>query len=129
MSKENIKRWSKISFRTLHLLAVAGVGGGILLGLDKSLWLNYWWLALASGVMLMLIDAVSNPVWLVQVRGIAVYLKLVLLAMMIVYPAWDGFLLMLIILISGVISHAPSNLRYYSIYHKKIIRSIKDTKG
>jgi len=129
MGIENIKRWSKISFRTLHLVSVAGVGGGILFGLDKNLWVNYWWLALVSGALLMLIDAVSNPVWLVQVRGIAVYLKLILLVLMVSYPAWDSYLLIVIIVISGVISHAPSNLRYYSIYHRKIIRSISDTKG
>ena len=129
MGIENIKRWSKISFRTLHLVSVAGVGGGILFGLDKNLWVNYWWLALVSGALLMLIDAVSNPVWLVQVRGIAVYLKLILLVLMVSYPAWDSYLLIVIIVISGMISHAPSNLRYYSIYHRKIIRSISDTKG
>jgi len=129
MSSEDIKRWSKISFRTLHLLAVAGVGGGILFGLDKSLWFNYWWLALVSGALLMLIDAISNPVWLVQVRGVAVYLKLILLVLMVNYPAWDSFLLIVIIVISGVISHAPSNFRYYSIYHRKTIRSALDTKG
>lgn len=129
MSRENIKRWSKISTRTLHLVAVAGVGGGILFKLDKSLWLNYWWLALVSGVLLMLIDAVSNPVWLVQIRGLAVYLKLILLAAMVSYPAWGNYLLVLVIVISGVISHAPSSLRYYSIYHNKVIRSEADTKG
>jgi len=129
MSGKNIKRWSKISFRTLHLLAVAGVGGGVLFDLDKSLWLNYWWLALVSGVLLMLIDVVSNPVWLVQIRGLVVFLKLILLVLMGSYPAWDNYLLIFIIIISGVISHAPSNLRYYSIYHRKIIRSNSDTKG
>ena len=72
MDKESIKRWTKISLRTLHLVAVAGVGGGILFDLDKGLWINYWWLALASGSLLMLIDVVSNPVWLVQVRGFSV---------------------------------------------------------
>lgn len=129
MGKEDIKRWSKISFRTLHLVSVAGVGGGILFGLDKTLWLNYWWLALVSGALLMLIDAVSNPVWLVQLRGITVYLKLILLVLMVSYPAWGSYLLLIIIVISGVISHAPSNLRYYSVYHGKIIRSTSDTKG
>lgn len=129
MSKENIKRWSKISLRTLHLLAVAGVGGGILFDLDQGLWLNYWWLALVSGALLMLIDVVSNPVWLVQIRGVTVYLKLFLLTLMVIYPAWDSFLLIAIIIISGVISHAPSDLRYYSLYHRKIIRSTLDTKG
>ena len=129
MNRESIKRWIKISLRTLHLLSVAGVGGGILFGLEKSLWLEYWWLAMVSGALMMLIDVISNPVWLVQVRGITVFVKLVLLILMVKFPAWDSALLMLIIIMSSVISHAPGKLRYYSVYHRKVISSKYDTKG
>lgn len=129
MKGPTVKRWTKISLRTLHLVSVAGVGGGILFGLDKAVWVNYWWLALTSGVLLMAIDIVSNPVWLVQVRGLAIYLKLVLLGMMDVCPQWAGSILLIVIVLSAVISHAPGNLRYYSIYHKKVISSSNDSKG
>ena len=70
--------------RTLHLLAVAGVGGGVLFGIEKAMWINYWWLAVISGALMMLIDIISNPVWLVQIRGLTIFLKLFLL---------DGFLI------------------------------------
>ena len=126
MSRESIKRWSKISLRTLHLLAVAGVGGGILFGLEKDLWLSYWWLALATGTVMMLIDMISNPVWLLQVT---VLLKLILVGLLGRYPGYDSYLLVIIIVISAVISHAPGKLRYYSVYHRKAIISSYDTKG
>ena len=129
MNRESIKRWIKISLRTLHLLSVAGVGGGVLFGLEKGLWLNYWWLALGTGALMMLIDVISNPIWLVQIRGITVFVKLVLLILMVKFPAWDSALLMLIIIMSSVISHAPGKLRYYSVYHRKVISSRYDTKG
>lgn len=129
MNTLTVKRWTKISLRTLHLLAVAGVGGGILFGLEKDLWLNYWWLALVSGGLMMLLDMVSNPIWIIQIRGLVIFLKLILLAFLGSYPAWDSFLLVVIVIISGVISHAPGKLRYYSIYHGKVITSDKDTKG
>ena len=129
MNRESIKRWTKISLRTLHLLSVAGVGGGILFGLEKSLWLEYWWLAMVSGALMVLIDVISNPVWLVQIRGVTVLVKLVLLILMVKFPSWDSALLMLIIIMSSVISHAPGKLRYYSVYHKKVIISVNDTKG
>jgi hypothetical protein len=133
MENTNIKRWSKISLRTLHLVAVAGVGGGILFGIDKQLWLNYWWLALISGALMMLIDAASNPAWLVQVRGVAIILKLILLLFIgwgsECCTGWDEFLLFIIIVISAVISHAPGNLRYFSLYHGRVISSSKDSKG
>lgn len=129
MSKESTKRWTKISLRTLHLLAVTGVGGGILFGLEKGLWINYWWLALVSGVLMMAIDIVSNPVWVVQVRGLAIFLKLILLAFLGSYPSLDGWLLAVIIIISAVISHAPGKLRYYSVYHRRDTSSVNDSKG
>ena len=129
MGRESIKRWSKISFRTLHLLAVAGVGGGILFGLDKDLWFSYWWLAMATGTVMMLIDMISNPVWLLQVRGLTVLLKLILIGLLGRYPGYESFLLVVVIVISAVISHAPGKLRYYSVYHRKVITSSSDTKG
>ena len=129
MSTSTIKRWSKISLRTLHLLSVAGMGGGILFGLEKDLWLHYWWLALVSGVLMMLLDMVSNPVWIVQIRGVVILIKILLLVLLFSYPARAGFLLVIIIIISGVISHAPGKLRYYSLYHQQVITSDKDAKG
>jgi len=129
MSGIAVKRWSKISLRTLHILAVAGVGGGILFALDKHLWLNYWWLALVSGSLLMLIDLVANPVWIVQVRGLVIMGKLVLLVFLGSQPVLDRYLLVTVIIISVIISHAPAQVRYYSLYHRRVITSGKDSKG
>jgi len=129
MNRTTVKRWSKISLRTLHLLAIAGVGGGILFALEKDLWLNYWWLALVSGVLMMLMDIVSNPVWIVQVRGLVILLKLILLALLGINPAWDSILLLVVIILSAVVSHAPGKLRYYSLYHHRVVNSDNDAKG
>ncbi len=129
MNKTTVKRWSKISLRTLHLLAVAGVGGGVLFALDKDLWINYWWLALVSGVLMMLLDIAANPIWMVQVRGVVILFKLILLVLLGINPGWDSFLLAVIIIISAVISHAPGKLRYYSLYHRRVISSDSDAKG
>lgn len=129
MNTTTVKRWSKISLRTLHLLAIAGVGGGILFGLDKDLWISYWWLALASGLLMTLMDVIANPVWIVQVRGVVIVLKLILLALLGSFPGWDSTLLAIIIIISAVISHAPGKLRYYSLYHHRVINSSQDAKG
>ncbi len=124
-----VKRWTKISLRTLHLLGVAGVGGGVIFTLEHHLWLNYWWLALASGTLMMIMDMIANPVWLVQIRGIVVLFKLVLLLLLGNDPDWDRFLLFVIIILSAVISHAPGSLRYYSLYHRRVITSQNDLKG
>ncbi len=129
MEKTDTKRWIKISLRTFHLLAVVGVGGGLIFGIEKTLWLSYWWLALASGGLMMLMDIIANPVWVFQVRGLVIILKLVLLVFLGLHPALDKLLLAAIIIMSAVISHAPGKLRYYSLYHRKVINSDKDSKG
>jgi len=129
MNAATLKRWTKISLRTLHLLSVAGVGGGILFGLDRGVWVDYWWLALASGSLLMLIDILSNPVWVVQVRGIVIFAKLLLLGFLGIDPTLDRWLLSVVIVMSAIISHAPGKIRYYSLYHRKTIESIFDSKG
>ena len=102
-----IKRWTKIGLRTLHLVSVAGVSGGVLFALEKDLWLHYWWLALVSGALIMLMDITANTMWVVQVRGVAIIVKLILLLLLGLHPGWDNLLLVTIIIISAVISHAP----------------------
>jgi len=129
MDRMTIKRWTKISLRTLHLVSVAGVGGGVLFALEKDLWLHYWWLALVSGAFMMLMDITANTVWVVQVRGIAIIVKLMLLLLLGLNPGWDNFLLVMMIIISAVISHAPGKVRYYSLYHLRVINSDQDLKG
>lgn len=125
----DVKRWTKISLRTLHLISVAGVGGGILFGLAEQQWQLYWWLALVSGALIMLVDIASNPVWLVQIRGVAILVKLLLLLLLGMSPAWDRVLLLAVIVISGVVSHAPGKVRYYSVLHGRVVQSGKTARG
>ena len=68
--------------------------------------------------------------WLLRLRIIATMaVGVVLLGFLGSNPAWDSTLLIVIIIVSGIISHAPGKLRYYSVYHRKVISSDKDTKG
>ena len=66
-----------------------------------------------------------RPDWLLGI----ILCSLILLAWLVSYPAWGSVLLLVIIIISGVISHAPGKLRYYSLYHRRVINSSNDAKG
>lgn len=118
------QRWANITLRSLHLLGIAGVGGGYLFALPLAVWAPYLWLAVASGASLALIQVWSNGIWLIQIRGLAILLKLALLAA----AAWGGAprpaVLVAVIAISGVIAHAPGNLRYFSLWHGRRVETL-----
>lgn len=115
------KRWTRIALRSAHLVGTAGVGGGYLYGAAPGLWQPYLWLTVASGVALVLLEVWSNGVWLIQLRGVAVLAKLALLGWMAHSPGHAALALILVVVISGVISHAPASVRYYSLLHGRRI--------
>ena len=117
------QRWVNISLRTLHLIGLAGIGSGFLYPAHADASNVYLYLTLVSGLMLTLISIWSNAIWLVQLRGQAIILKLLLLALIPLWPMLSGVLLILVIIISGYISHAPGDVRYYSIYHRCRVES------
>ncbi|WP_261843953.1 hypothetical protein [Aliamphritea ceti] len=121
--KRNIpgKRWLSIGLRTLHLIGIAGLSGAFLFDLPKEVWHHYLLLTLASGGLMVLKELYSDGIWLIQLRGQIIMLKVVLLALAWFYwEAYDLWLYMLSIVLSGIISHGPGKLRYYSLWHGKV---------
>lgn len=117
------QRWTNISLRTLHLIGLAGLGAGFLYAAADQSWRFYLYLTSLSGLGLMLISIWSNGIWLLQLRGQAILFKLLLLGLILIWPAWKMPLLLAVIVISGIVSHAPANVRYYSLYHRQRIDS------
>mgnify|MGYP000229220431 CR=1 FL=1 len=120
------KRWLKISLRTVHLVGFAGVFASVLTATEQNV---YWGITIVSGLGLLSLEALSNFVWFVQVRALVMYIKLTLLACIFFFDDYAWHCLVAIIIISGIISHAPSSVRYYSFIHRKKITSLNDTKG
>jgi hypothetical protein len=118
------KRWLNITLRTLHLIGVAGLGGAYLYSAPRGLWEPYLWLSLSSGSALVAMSLYSNGIWLLQLRGLLILLKLGLLGIMLWLPGFSLQLGMAVIVLSSVISHAPGNVRYYSIWHGRRIESL-----
>ena len=120
------KRWLKISLRTMHLVGFAGVFSSILTGTEQNI---YWGITIVSGLGLLSLEALSNFVWFVQVRALVMYIKLSLLICAFFFNQYAWHCLITIIILSGIISHAPSSIRYYSFVHGRIVTSLNDTKG
>ncbi|MDI5874499.1 hypothetical protein [Shewanella xiamenensis] len=124
-----VQRLSKTALRALHILGIAGAGGGILLNIDKSLWLNYWYLAMSTGSILMLWEIMRDWHWLIQLKGVLTLGKLGLLCLFIPLANYKPELFILVLFLSVIVSHGPSGLRHYSIVHRKQIDTKKEIKG
>ncbi|MBI5186680.1 MAG: hypothetical protein HZA01_13280 [Nitrospinae bacterium] len=109
-------RWANIMLRTVHLTGISGTGGGYLYGAPEAHWLPYLWLSLISGGLLAALEVWSNGVWLIQVRGMAVVLKICVLILSAFIGGYGFEAFIVIILISGIVSHAPGSIRYFSIF-------------
>jgi hypothetical protein len=120
------KRWLKVCLRCLHLLGICGVFS---LALNKQVSPVFWGLVIIPGIGLLLLEALSNLVYFVQVRALIMYIKLVLLYLLYLFPEYALVILTLMVLLSGFISHASGAVRYYSLWHGRKITSVHDIKG
>ena len=121
-----VRRLSKVIVRTVHLVGIAGMFGNAMMGTSESIYIT---LAIVTGVVLTVMEASSGWVWFVQLRGVFLYLKLLLLLLIHFEPASAIPCLIAVIALSGFISHAPSWIRYFSLRHWQVIHSKEDLLG
>ena len=122
------KRWIKIMVRTTHLIGIAGLAAMFLSDSGIANWLTSVHITVISGLAMMLLDIWSNGIWLLQLRGQAVLIKLLLFVALLFSGMNSELLLFAIIVISGLIAHAPGSVRYYSIFHRRRIDSLYPNK-
>lgn len=120
------KRWLKIALRTGHLLGLAGVGAVFLFDQAVPGSQYYLYLLVITGLAMIALDVWSNGIWIYQLRGQAIIVKLLLFGIMIAQSDQSSIWFIIIVILSGVISHAPGDLRYYSIIHKKRLNSFAE---
>jgi uncharacterized membrane protein len=116
-----VVRILRTALRTLHLLAVGAYFGGHVFSVPPERLMPAVVAVVATGLLFVVFETWSEPVWLVQMRGVATYVKLALTAS--VPLLWDQriWILSLVMTIGVVITHAPANLRYYSVKHRRVV--------
>ncbi|MEM5537414.1 hypothetical protein WNY58_13545 [Neptuniibacter pectenicola] len=116
------KRWISIISRTVHLIGVSGLAGAYLYQQPVASWQWFLYLTVMSGFVMSALEVYSDGIWLLQLRGTAIGVKLLLLSTMIWwFDQPNAIIYFLAIIISGVVSHAPGKLRYFSIWHGRVI--------
>ena len=117
--KFKFKRWVKISLRTMHLIGIAGIGAFFFFDIPRTNFLPYLYLTVFSGISFVILEIWGNAIWLIQLRGVLLLLKIILLSLIPFVHGHEATILLLVIIISSVISHAPGDVRYFSVIHGK----------
>ena len=114
----------KIGTRTLHLVVTYLLFGGHLLGAPAARLEWLLWMAVASGVGLIFLEAYPSWQTTVQGWGLLVAIKLALLAA--VPFAWNFRLplLLAVVAIGGIGSHLPARYRHYSFLYGRVIKPV-----
>ncbi len=118
----NGQRWLRISLRTVHLISMAFLVGGVALGHSVTDLPVSLWGTVLSGMVFVGVELHQSFVWLFQLKGLAVGVKALLLVGAAIAPRSALAMLVLAIIIGGISSHMPGKYRYYSIWHGKVIK-------
>lgn len=102
-------------------MGLLGLSGGLLFHAEKSLWITYYYATILSGLVMVCLNVWSHGKWLLQNRGVAIIIKLLIFTALPYFPGYEQYLLLSIIFISGIASHAPAKFRYYSPFFGKEI--------
>jgi hypothetical protein len=102
-------RWLSVVLRGVHLVTVIWLGAALLGG--NTVEHQAGVAVLVSGLLLWALDSWTKPQHLRQMAGLSMFLKLALIAAMLLLPAWRLFLFWLVVVWSAVFSHAPASFR------------------
>lgn len=117
------ERALRTGLRTAHLLAFGALYGGQIFAVEAERLSTALAATIATGLLLLLADAVREPVALVQMRGLAAFAKLAIVVAVSAFWSLATPLLTAAAVIGAVSSHMPARYRYYSVFHGRVIGS------
>ncbi len=114
-------RWWNIAARTVHVGATGVLLGGHVFDVPAGQLYALLWLAIATGAALVFIEVYPSAHWAHQVCALFVYVKLALLCLILVFWEERVWILLGVLGVASVGSHAPRRVRHYSIWLKKVM--------
>ncbi len=109
MKRPPLTRWLGIVLRAVHTASVILLGAALLNGDPPGVAVAA---VLATGATLFALDLWVFPGHVLELSALSVLAKLVLVALMAIESAWQLPLFWIVVLWSGVFSHAPATLRH-----------------
>jgi len=114
-------RWLNIAARTVHLAATGTLLGGHVFGADAATLWPLLWVAIASGAAMIAVELYPTAHWAHQVCALVVYAKLGLLCLVPFAWEWRVPLLLGVLVLASVGSHAPRRIRHYSVVYRRVM--------
>ena len=114
-------RWWNIGARTAHLAVTGLLLGGHAFGAGADTLMPLLWVAIASGAAMIAIEVYPTAHWAHQVCALFVYAKLG--ALCLVPFLWEHRvpLLLAVVVLASVGSHAPRRVRHYSLWYRRVM--------
>lgn len=116
------RRAVKVALRAVHVLCAGVVVGAYLLTLASDVRTGWLLAAIVSGALVLAVDLHESAAFFVQVRGVVVVAKLVLLGLLPRLGEAGAWILAAIVLVSVVSSHAPGEVRHFLVAGRGSIR-------
>jgi hypothetical protein len=116
-----LSRWLNVGARTIHLAATGILLGGHVFDADAAALMPLLWVAIATGAVMIAIEVYPTAHWAHQVCALFVYAKLAILCT--VPFLWEQRvpLLLAVLAIASVGSHAPRRVRHYSLWYRRVM--------
>jgi hypothetical protein len=114
-------RWWNIAARTIHLAATGVLLGGHVFGADAATLMPLLWAAIATGAAMIAIEVYPSAHWAHQVCALFVYVKLGVLCLVPIFWEQRVALLVLVLALASVGSHAPRRVRHYSVWYRRVM--------
>ena len=114
-------RWWNIAARTVHLAATGTLLGGHVFGADADRLLPLLWTAIVTGGVMIALEVYPSAHWAHQVCALVVFVKLLLLCLIPLLWAYRIPILLAVVVLAGVGSHAPRRVRHFSLYYRRVM--------
>jgi hypothetical protein len=110
-----------VALRTLHIVTMAIVLGGVAWGVPEERLHHFFVLTAISGVLLLAIDLFRSCVFLYQGAGVAALVKLALLGLGYHLPGSRLEFYLAATVVGSVGSHMSGAWRHWSFLHGKVL--------
>jgi hypothetical protein len=114
-------RWWNIAARTVHLAATGTLLGAHMFGVDPGALHPLLWTAIATGGVMIAVEVYPSAHWAHQVCALFVYAKLLILCLIPWLWEYRAPLLLAVVALASVGSHAPRRIRHYSIWYRRVM--------